>query len=116
MKKLMTGAAAVAAMIMVCGTTAFAAPVTNVHYYADANGDGICDYCNASCAFVDANGDGICDNYGTHANCIGAGYADMNGDGMCDNYVVGRHTNGTVASGGHHSTYGGHGHRSGRHH
>lgn len=38
--------------------------------YADANGDGVCDYygtgtCGMGCAYVDADGDGVCDRYGT---------------------------------------------------
>lgn len=109
MRKLMAGAAAIAAVLMVSGTTAFAAPITGVHNYVDANGDGICDYCSASCAFVDANGDGICDNY--TGSCIGAGYMDVNGDGICDNYG-----NCGMGTGRHHGGYGGHGHRGGWHH
>ena len=39
--------------------------------YADADGDGVCDYRGSGCnhglgnSFVDGNGDGICDNLGT---------------------------------------------------
>lgn len=55
--------------------------------FVDEDGDGVCDaYRNGSCAgFADANGDGVCDNCaGAGANC--PGFADADGDGICDNY------------------------------
>lgn len=74
---------------------------TGVCQYVDANGDGICDNCNAahtSCGryYTDANGDGICDNCGTTTCGQGGSYVDSNGDGVCDNY--------TGSQGGHHGS------------
>ena len=53
-------------------------------YFADANGDGICDN------FIDQDGDGICDNcvLGTGRG-LGRGryFVDADGDGICDYFV-----------------------------
>ncbi len=57
-------------------------------YYADEDGDGVCDNYGTNCGmyYADEDGDGVCDNYGT--NC-GMYYADEDGDGVCDNYAAG---------------------------
>ena len=64
--------------------------------YADANGDGVCDYYGTqSCtgSYVDEDGDGVCDHYGTKS-C--SNYADDDGDGVCDNAgSAARQRNGT---------------------
>ena len=69
------------------------------HFYADEDGDGICDNCSTHWSFedgawcghshVDADGDGICDNCPAHPQgadgaWYGHGYVDADGDGVCD--------------------------------
>ena len=86
MNKFRTGIAVMAAACLMSGVTVFAAEAAVEPKDPYVNGDGICAYCGASCAFVDADGDGICDNYGTNGCGLGAGYVDADGDGICDNY------------------------------
>jgi len=89
MKKLLTGIVTMGLVLTVSGTTAFAAGAANRSNFTDADNNGFCDYCNASCQFIDADGDGVCDNYGSGRNGKGMGcgtrYVDADGDGICDN-------------------------------
>lgn len=116
MKRILLGIVAAGIILTIGATTAFAAGLHNrcaggagigicrngesCGYYADADGDGICDNCgntagtctgNAACSsYVDADGDGVCDICGGgHGNCVNGGlcgnYADADGDGFCDN-------------------------------
>ena len=101
MKKKWMAAAAIAVMLLVGMTTAFAADGGLGRHFADTDGDGVCDNAGTNCGvnYVDADGDGVCDNAGT--NC-GRYYVDDNGDGICDNMGSG------VGQGrGHHGRHGG---------
>lgn len=92
MRKKFLGALIAAAALSAAPMTVFAAPASTTvcTAYVDADGNGICDNCNAvhqGCNYVDENGDGICDNYaagGRGRYCI-----DADGDGICDNYLTG---------------------------
>lgn len=86
MKKLLTGIIALALVISVCSTTAFAAGHGHGRRHAAVNNDVVCDYCTTFCQFVDDNEDGICDNCGSDTCKKCTGYVDANGDGICDNY------------------------------
>lgn len=83
--------------------------------HADADNDGICDYCGVEddvCHWgrngVDADDDGICDNCGYYAGGNGQGrnYVDADNNGVCDNY-------GTGGNGQGHHTGQGNGHHGG---
>lgn len=93
MRKILTGIAAMALIISVSGTTAFAAGGNRGRNFVDSDNDGVCDYYNTSCQFVDNDGDGICDNYGSNGCGNGAGYVDADGDGICDNFTTGASKN-----------------------
>lgn len=68
MKKFAAGIVAVALLLSVTATGAFAAqaPAGSGRSFVDAHGDGVCDNYGAGTGrgFVDADGDGVCDNYG----------------------------------------------------
>ena len=70
MKKIRIAALAAMLVLAMGITTAFA---VGGRYYADANGDGICDNRGIHCQYVDANGDGVCDKYGTGCRGWGRG-------------------------------------------
>ncbi len=80
-------AAAAALSLTTPVTAAVSRKIVNpVHFYADKDGDGICDN------FTDKNKDGICDNcaWGRgQGRYAGRYFADENGDGICDNYANG---------------------------
>ena len=107
MKKVLMGTAAAALLLTIGVTGAFAAGPgwgqragggTGCRF-ADADGNGVCDYCGETrtlCAgggqyFVDADGNGVCDNCGRTGGSCGAGryYTDTNNDGVCDHYAAG---------------------------
>ncbi len=78
-----------AAIILSLGTTcALAAGPGCGGFFADADGDGICDNAYSRCAYVDADGDSVCDLCGTdHSSCVTgecAAFLDEDGDGLCD--------------------------------
>lgn len=62
MKKVLLGVLSTAIVLSMCATGAFAAGPGCGRYFADADGDGVCDNAGGRCAYVDADGDGICDN------------------------------------------------------
>ena len=79
MKKIRIAALAAMLVLAMGMTTAFA---VGGRYYADANGDGICDNrgTGRGVCYVDADGDGVCDNCGTGLGCrSGAGYGRHRG-------------------------------------
>lgn len=63
MKKVLAGILSTALALSLGATAAFAAGPGCGRYFADADGDGICDNAGSQCAYVDADGDGVCDNY-----------------------------------------------------
>lgn len=91
MKKLLTNITVLALVFSIGSADALAANANNTRgrNFIDADGDGICDYCDTYCEFVDADGDGICDNYGSGKCRTGRGrgrnFIDADGDGICDN-------------------------------
>ena len=91
MKKMIFGAVSAALVLSMAVTGAFAAGhgTDRRQYFADVDGDGVCDNRGTSHGqyFVDADGDGVCDNYGTGR---GQYFVDVDGDGVCDNYGTGR--------------------------
>lgn len=87
MKKLLANIVMMVMVLSASATSAFAAGYGQGGCFADANGDGICDYAGISCPYyADADGDGICDNYGKG---YGRYFVDADGDGICDNYANG---------------------------
>lgn len=78
MKKLI----AILLAVFVLSTAALAA--------GHGRGGGIraCDGTGSS--YADANGDGVCDYYGTGTCGMGRAYVDADGDGVCDRYSTGR--------------------------
>jgi len=107
MRKVFSGILATVMVLSVCAATALAAGPGRGCYFADTDGDGICDNCGAyhPCGiagtgrggnFVDADGDGSCDHYvtgqsrgngrgnGTQGRCV-RNFVDANEDGICDN-------------------------------
>ena len=90
MKKTFSGVLSAAIVLSLCMATAFAAGPGSGHYFADADGDGICDNASNLCAYVDVDGDGIRDVCGVvHAQVGGGNFVDADGDGICDNYDPG---------------------------
>lgn len=90
MKKILLSTAAVALMLSVGITSAFAMHPGRGQRFVDGNGDGICDSYSShwsGCGqnFVDNNQDGICYYYGTGDNGSGVNFVDTNQDGICDN-------------------------------
>ena len=79
-------AAAAALSLTTPVTAAVSRKIVNpVHFYADKDGDGICDN------FTDKNKDGICDNcaWGRgQGRYAGRDFADENGDGICDDISI----------------------------
>lgn len=110
MKKALSGILSTVIALSMLTATAFAAGPGGGRYFADLDGDGICDNAGGRCAYVDTDGDGICDNCGTYHGCgmAGANFVDADGDGVCDNYGSGWDC-GRGARGGH-----GNGFRGGR--
>lgn len=97
MKKALLGVLSTAIVFSMCATTAFAAGPGGGRYFVDADGDGICDNCEAYhwCGdnFVDIDGDGVCDNYAAgqgRGTGRGGNFVDTDGDGVCDNYGSGQ--------------------------
>lgn len=87
MKKALLGVLSAAVVLPLCMAAAFAAGPGGGRYFADANGDGICDNAGSVCAYVDADGNGICDICGAaHAQ----NFVDADGDGVCDRYAAGQ--------------------------
>ncbi len=100
MKKLFSVLLAVALVLSIGATSAFAASDTRGVNFVDANSDGVCDVCGG----VDADGNGICDSCpnggvrpqdgsgrraGRGNAGQGAGFVDADGDGICDNCLNG---------------------------
>lgn len=89
MKKIFSGIVTMGLVLVMGGTTAFAAEPGRGCYFADADGDGICDNAGSMCVYADSDGDGICDVCGTNSlTCLtgdGTVFADADGDGICDN-------------------------------
>lgn len=101
MRKIITSILGVALALTMSSAVAFAAPVCDRHF-TDADGDGICDYCDTACQYVDADGNGLCDGcgfdrHGVDTTC--SGYLDADDDGICDNCHVGRHMAGSCGTG-----------------
>ena len=74
MKKKWMAAAAIAVMLLVGMSTAFAAGGGLGRNFVDADGDGICDNAGTGYGvnYVDADGNGVCDNMGSgvgHGGC-----------------------------------------------
>lgn len=95
MKKIFAGIVTMGLVLVMGGTTAFAAGPGRGCYFVDADGDGICDNAGSMCVYADSDGDGICDNCGTYHWCgmagTGGGYfVDADNDGICDNYESGQ--------------------------
>lgn len=94
MKKTFFGVFATVMVFLLGSTTVFAAGPGCGRYFADADGDGICDNAGSICVYEDADGDGFCDVCGTgHGNCPagnGGAFIDADGDGVCDNYAAGQ--------------------------
>lgn len=91
MKKVFAGVLSTAIVLSMCATAALAAGPGCGRYFADADGDGVCDSAGSRCAHVDTDGDGICDVCGVSRAQYGGGYfVDEDGDGICDNYQSGR--------------------------
>lgn len=92
MKKVLAGILSTALALSLGATAAFAAGPGCGRYFADADGDGICDNAGSQCAYVDADGDGICDVCGAAHTRPGGGrcFVDADGDGVCDNYQSGQ--------------------------
>lgn len=75
MKKILTGLLVVTLAVSAGSVTVSAAETVYGRNYADANKDGICDYCGQEDGcnlkicngngryFIDKDGDGVCDNY-----------------------------------------------------
>lgn len=92
MKKIVIAVIVVALLVAIGTIGAFAAGPSHVAravsaagYYDDSNGDtnyGGSGFCGKY--YADADGDGVCDNYGACGN--GQYYVDADGDGVCDNY------------------------------
>ncbi len=123
MKKVLLGVLAAVAVLLVGTISAFAAGsgvgennadadnhsaygvigTGHGRHFADANGDGICDYSGGACGYVDRDNDGLCDNCGVyHGNCLtgdgacgsvygttGTGHGRHYADGICDSYTAG---------------------------
>lgn len=89
MKKIFAGIVTMGLVLVMGGTTAFAAGPRRGCHFADADGDGICDNAGSMCVYADSDGDGICDVCGTNSlTCLtgdGTVFADADGDGICDN-------------------------------
>lgn len=116
MKKAFSGILSTAIALSMLTATAFAAGPGCGRYFADLDGDGICDNAGSRCAYVDADEDGICDICGAYHGCgmagagFGGNFVDADGDGVCDNYGSGQGCGyGRGARGGH-----GNGFRGGR--
>lgn len=92
MKKVLAGILSTALALSLGATAAFAAGPGCGRYFADADGDGICDNAGSQCAYVDADGDGVCDVCGAAHTRPGVGryFVDVDGDGVCDNYQSGQ--------------------------
>ncbi len=96
------------------------AALTSVAYctgYADANGDGACDYClgnqsdcpryfqgdRSNClsgaCFADADGDGVCDNNRNHASGTYSGHSGNSNNGVGCGHNGGGHSGGGHGSG-----------------
>ena len=92
MRKIITSILGVALALTMSSAVAFAAPVCDRHF-TDADGDGICDYCDTACQYVDADGNGFCD---------GCGFDRHGVDTTCSGYLdchVGRHMAGSCGTG-----------------
>lgn len=83
MKKLLTGIAAMAFIVSIGTTTAFAAGNGWGCKFIDTDNDGICDYYHISCPFIDSNGDGICDNIAERMPGNGTGFHRGHFGGQC---------------------------------
>lgn len=94
MKKTFFGVFAAVMVFLLGSTTVFTAGPGCGRYFADADGDGICDNAGSICVYEDADGDGFCDVCGTGpGNCPagnGGAFIDADGDGVCDNYAAGQ--------------------------
>ena len=91
MKKAAAAALLTAILALSIGTfSAFAAGPGGDRNFADADGDGICDYAGTVCPYTDENGDGICDLCGLgQKSGAGRNFMDTDGDGVCDNRTAG---------------------------
>lgn len=83
MKKTFFGVFAAVMVFLLGSTTVFAAGPGCGRYFADADGDGICDNAGSICVYEDADGDGVCDNYA-------AGQGRGNGCGRGNGFRSGR--------------------------
>lgn len=91
MKKAFAGVLAIAIVVSMCATAAFAAGPGCGRHFVDADGDGVCDNAGSRCAYADADGDGVCDICGeAHAQPGGGNFVDADGDGVCDNCQSGQ--------------------------
>ena len=95
MKKIFAGMVTMVLILSVSATTAFAAGRGCGRYFADEDGDGVCDNAGSACSFADEDGDGVCDVCGSAhrdgtAGAGGGNYVDADGDGVCDNYAAGQ--------------------------
>jgi len=101
MKKFLTAALALALLLSIGSTAAYAAGGVRGSRFVDEDNDGVCDWHDSSCQFVDADGDGVCDKPGSNGCGRGAGYTDADGDGVCDNFTACAPQNGSGLRRGH---------------
>ena len=94
MKKTFWGVLATVIALSAGTTSALAACPGTGCRYVDSNQDEVCYYAGSFCyaegeeIFVDADGDGICDNCNAYHWC-GSNFADTDGNGICDQYETG---------------------------
>lgn len=90
MKKLFAGIVTIGLVLIVGGTTIFAAEHGRGRCFTDTDGDGICDNADSMCIYADEDGDGICDHHASgqgRGNGRGRGSRHGHGNGCCGGCV-----------------------------